>query len=181
MLNILIIAFALSMDAFAVSTIVGLNCSTKRRSYEAFRVAAHFGFFQFIMPLIGYFAGKNFLMVIKNYDHWVAFGLLTFIGVHMIFESRESEEIKIPNEWKLLFLSLATSIDAFAAGLGFAVLRISIFLPCVIIGITTFTLSFVGVGFGYYIGRKVSSYAEIFGGLTLIGIGLKILIEHIFF
>ncbi|MCD6546035.1 MAG: manganese efflux pump [Thermotogae bacterium] len=182
MLNTLIIAIGLSMDAFAVSISNGVTVSRKNYSSEAIKVSLHFGFFQFIMPLIGYFFGRNFLSSIASYDHWVAFGLLAFIGIHMILESGEKKSnISIQGEWKLLLLSLATSIDALAVGLSFAILRISIFYPCVIIGLTTFILSFIGISFGYYLGRKFSSYVEIIGGLILIVIGMKILIEHIFF
>jgi len=182
LLNILIIAIGLSMDAFAVSVTNGI-CLPKGRFLEAFRVSLHFGFFQFIMPIIGYFTGSRFSKMIENYDHWVAFGLLFAIGIHMILESkkeRDKEVVISKKEWKLLLLSIATSIDALAVGLSLAFLNAPIFYPSLIIGLVTASLSYVGVKFGCFLGKKFSSYVEILGGFILIGIGMKILLEHIF-
>ncbi len=176
------IAFGLAMDAFAVSITSGLTIKSLKIN-NALRIAIFFGLFQAIMPLIGWLAGLSFRDFISGVDHWIAFGLLSIIGCKMIYESSKMElsnkRINPLNVYVLLMLSFATSIDALAVGLSLSFLNVSIALPAIIIGIVTFLLSIFGVylgnRFGHYFERKI----EIIGGLILIGIGIKILIEHL--
>ena len=183
MLNILFIAFGLAMDAFAVSITSGLTIKNLKIKH-AFRIALFFGLFQAIMPLIGWLSGLTIKDFVMSIDHWVAFILLSFIGCKMIYESTkiESENIKTNplNLYTLLMLSIATSIDALAVGISFAFLLVSIITPVVIIGVVTFILSFVGVFIGNLKGHLFEGKIEIIGGIILIGIGIKILIEHLF-
>lgn len=182
-LNIIIIAFGLAMDAFAVSITSGLTIKNLRINY-AFRIALLFGLFQAIMPLIGWLSGITIRDFVMNIDHWIAFILLSFIGGKMIYESTRIKSEKITsnplNIQILLILSIATSIDAFAVGISFAFLQTSIITPIVIIGIVTFILSFIGVFIGDLKGHLFEGKIEIIGGIILIGIGFKILIEHLF-
>lgn len=182
LLNIIIIAFGLSMDAFAVAITIGL-CLSNRKTLEALRVSWHFGFFQFIMPIIGYFSGKKFSKSIMDYDHWVAFGLLVGIGIHMVLESmrkKAEKAITSKGELELLLLSIATSIDALAIGFSFALLDVLIFFPSLVIGFVTAVFSYAGVEFGHFLGKRFSSYVKLLGGFILIGMGVKILLEHVF-
>ena len=152
---------------------------------QAVRMAAYFGGFQFLMPVLGWIAGDRLLGIIKHFDHWVAFGLLAAIGGRMIYESFEmndEEKACRPDQTqgqRLLILALATSIDALAVGLGLGVVRTNILYPAAIIGVTSFVLTVVGARLGPVVGRIVGRRAELAGGLILIGIGAKILIEHI--
>jgi putative Mn2+ efflux pump MntP len=152
---------------------------------QAVRMGAYFGGFQFAMPVIGWFAGDRLLGLIKNLDHWVAFGLLALIGGRMIHESFElSDEEKAcrPDQTqgsRLLVLALATSIDALAVGLSLGVVRAGILYPAAVIGATSFAMTLVGAKLGPVVGRVVGRRAELLGGLILIGIGAKILIEHL--
>lgn len=181
--ELFLIAIALSMDAFAVSLAKGLARKTKR--LDAFYAGAWFGSFQMAMPLLGYFFGKYFLDFVKAFDHWIAFGLLSLIGCNMIRESFEKEPAKNESSdfsAKIMFpLAIATSIDALAAGVSFGFLEIQIFAVTLFIGGTTFLLSFAGV----LLGKKFSSakvpFAMRLGGIILILLGVKILIEHLFF
>lgn len=170
----------LAMDAFAVSISCGFSVDEFKKRH-AFRIAFAFGLFQALMPVAGWALGTGFRDLIAGFDHWIALALLSFIGGKMLWESRESCQ-KRTNllDWHILFMmSLATSIDAFAVGLTFAVLAISIVTPVIIIGLVTFVMSWTGVilgdRFGCFFGRKV----ERAGGLILIGIGLKIFAEHL--
>ena len=181
---ILGIAVALAMDCFAIT--LGLACGARGLTIrQAVRMAAYFGGFQFIMPVAGWLAGDRLLRIIEHFDHWVAFGLLALIGGRMIWESvKMSDEEKAcrsdPTRGKrLLILALATSIDALAVGLSLGVVRTSILYPAVIIGVTSFVLTIVGAKLGPIVGRIVGKRAELVGGLILIGIGAKILIEHL--
>ncbi|MCX8094687.1 MAG: manganese efflux pump MntP family protein [Caldisericia bacterium] len=181
LISILLIGVALSMDAFAV----GLSCGIVKRNFNfiyPFRISFSFGFFQFGMVFLGYFIGINLLNLIKDYDHWAAFLILFFVGIKMIFESFEKEKerkLNPENLRTLIFLSIATSIDAFAVGVSLSLLKIKIFFPSIFIGITTFTLTFISVYSGCFLGKIFRKGAEILGGLILISIGVKILIEHI--
>ncbi len=183
LINTIFIAFGLAMDAFAVSITSGLTIKNLKIKH-AFRIAFFFGLFQAIMPIIGWFSGLNIKDFIVSIDHWIAFILLSFIGCKMIYESTkiESEEIKTnPLHFHtLLLLSIATSIDALAVGISFAFLQISIITPIIIIGVVTFILSFIGVFIGDVKGHLFQGKIEILGGIILIGIGLKILIEHLY-
>lgn len=176
-----IIALGLSMDAFAVSISKGLALRAFQWKW-ALAIAFCFGLFQSIMPLIGYALGTQFSKLIQNWDHWVAFVFLVLIGINMIREGFSDEEdepsIQVIRIKRLLTLGLATSIDALAVGISFAFLAVNIVEAVLIIGITTFVLSFIGVKSGHFLGKKFKSKAEIFGGLVLIGMGIKILFEH---
>ena len=170
------------MDAFAVSITSGLTIKSLKIN-NALKIAIFFGLFQAIMPLIGWLAGLSFRDFISDVDHWMAFGLLSVIGCKMIYESSKMElnkkKINPLNIYVLLVLSVATSIDALAVGLSLSFLKVSIVLPAVIIGIVTFLLSIIGVYFGNRFGHYFERKIEIFGGLILICIGIKILIEHL--
>ena len=181
---ILGVAVALAMDCFAVT--LGIACGARGLTMkQAVRMAAFFGGFQFVMPVAGWFAGDKLLAFIKSFDHWVAFGLLAVIGGRMIYESfglSEEEKACRPDQtqgMRLVILALATSIDALAVGLGLGVVQTSIFIPATVIGATSFVLTVIGAKLGPVIGRIVGRRAEFLGGLILIGIGVKILIEHL--
>ncbi len=181
-LNIIVIALGLAMDAFAVSITSGLTIKNLKIKY-AFRIALFFGVFQAFMPLVGWLAGLSLKDFISGVDHWIAFGLLCLIGCKMIYESIKIEsserEINPLNVYVLLVLSVATSIDALVVGVSFAFLMISIATPIIVIGIVTFLLSFVGVFVGNRSGHFFEGKIEIIGGFILISIGIKILIEHL--
>ncbi|MBR4837938.1 MAG: manganese efflux pump [Bacteroidales bacterium] len=180
-LTIISLAIALSMDSFSVSICKGLN--TKSFSVKtALSCGLWFGGFQALMPLIGYFFGYQFESLITNIDHWIAFGLLFLIGANMIREAFEEEKDndKNKNNTKTMFLlAVATSIDALAVGVTFAFLMVEIWRAILIIGVTTFLFSFAGVAIGNFFGAKYSKPASIIGGIILILIGTKILLEHL--
>ncbi len=182
-LTIVLIAFGLAMDAFAVSIASGLTIKDNRKQ-AALLTAVFFGGFQMLMPVIGWAIGLSLQGIISGIDHWIAFGLLAFIGAKMIYEAlkNDTEETtkKTLKLHTLLTLAVATSIDALMVGLSFAFLQTSILLPVAVIGIVTFTLSFCGFYFGGYLGKKFGHRIEIIGGLILIAIGLRILLEHLF-
>ncbi len=174
------IAVGLSMDAFAVSICKGL--SMKKMSWKNAIIAGlYFGGFQGLMPFIGYILGSQFESLITNIDHWIAFGLLLFIGGNMIKESRsECEEVDASFGFKaMITLAIATSIDALAVGITFAFLKVNIFQAITFIGVTTFIFGIIGVKIGNVFGTKYKSKAELAGGIVLILIGTKILIEHL--
>ena len=180
-LTILLIALGLAMDAFAVSVAKGITLTHERRK-TAVTIAVFFGGFQMLMPVIGWLAGIGLRDLIMGIDHWIAFGFLCFIGSKMIYDSskRESEKQgKLLSFRSLLVLSVATSIDALMIGLSFAFLQIYIALPVLIIGVVTFTLSLVGFIFGNTVGKFFGNKIKIVGGLILIVIGVRILIEHL--
>ncbi len=173
-------AVALSMDAFAVSVCKGLSVQ-KLKTRHALCVGLYFGGFQALMPLLGYFLGSQFERFIVSVDHWIAFVLLGFIGFNMIKEANETEELDDSFSFKtMLTLAVATSIDALAVGITFAVIKADIVPAVTLIGTITFSLSIVGIKIGNVFGAKFKSKAEICGGILLIGMGLKILIEHLF-
>lgn len=183
--EILLIAIGLSMDAFSVSVCKGLT--TKKFSWKmALACGLWFGFFQALMPVIGYFLGIQFEGVIKTVDHWIAFGLLYMIGLNMIYEAlkKKKEEAPKPDDNSLgfktmLLLAIATSIDALAVGISFACIQVEIWSSVLIIGITTFVFSVAGVKIGNVFGSKFEKSAGVIGGSILILIGLKILFEHL--
>lgn len=184
-LTLFFIALGLSMDALAVSISNGL-CFKKLKPVQFFNIAFAFGLFQGIMPVIGYFAGKTFSSYIKSVDHWIALVLLGIIGGKMIFEAikamRGGQDETAPKEFTyqlLLVQAVATSIDALAIGIGFAVMDVNIFTSAGLIALTTFVCSFVGVFIGKTFGAFLKEKAELFGGIILVGIGLKIFLEHI--
>ena len=179
-IELFLIAVGLSMDAFAVSVCKGL--SVKRLSPKhALIVGIYFGGFQFLMPVIGYLLGFRFEHIITNIDHWIAFVLLAFIGGNMIKESfGESEELNDDFSFKtMLMMAVATSIDALAVGITFAFLSVRILPAAGLIGITTFIISGAGIYIGNVFGAKYKSKAELAGGVILILIGVKILLEHL--
>jgi len=181
--SILIIALGLSADCFAVA--FGGSCGLKKISpAQVLRLAFFFGLFQAIMPLLGWLLGRTFVRFIEPFDHWVAFGLLAFVGGRMLWEffhekAESTKEVDITRGLQLLVLSIATSIDSLAAGLSFAFLDVNIVLAIVTIGITAFIVTAIGVILGRKIGHFLGRWAELVGGLVLIGIGLRILIEHL--
>jgi len=180
--EIILIAIGLSMDAFAVSVTLGLSVK-KPKIKEVFIPGFYFGLFQALMPLIGFFAGISFAGKIQNYDHWIAFVLLSFIGGKMIVESFSKKEKKVNKNpflfTKMFLLAIATSIDALAVGVTFSFFEVNIFKAIIIIGLITFCISIGGVKAGNIFGTKFRSKAECFGGAVLILLGLKILIEHL--
>ncbi len=183
--ELMVIAVGLSMDAFAVAMCKGL--SMRRINYgHAVIIALSFGVFQALMPLMGWALGIQFSTYIERFDHWIAFVLLSFIGVKMIKEAFGEDDcdkngckISSFDIKELIILSVATSIDALAAGISFACLNVAILPSCGAIGLTTFVICIAGVLLGNKFGAKYKSKAEIFGGVVLILIGLKILFEHL--
>jgi manganese efflux pump family protein len=181
---ILGLAIALAMDCFAVT--LGMACGSRGLDgKQALRMGLAFGGFQAAMPVIGWFAGDRALALIRGFDHWIAFALLALIGGRMIRESLQmSDEEKAcrPDQTRgsrLLVLALATSIDALAVGLSLGVVGAGVFLPAVVIGATSFVMTLAGAGIGPALGRVFGKRAELAGGLILIAIGAKILIEHL--
>ncbi len=182
LLEIIFLAFALAMDAFAVS--IGAAGSGKLRDKRAyFRMYFHFGWFQFMMPVIGWYSGSLFVKFIESADHWIAFLLLLFVGLKMIYEATKMDEInekENPSKgWNLIMLSVATSIDALIIGFTLAMLNINIWYPSVIIGLLTGTMSFAGILLGLYFKKIIGKKMEIAGGVIIILIGIKILFEHL--
>lgn len=180
--EILLIGIGLSMDAFSVSICKGLT--TKKFSWKmALICGLWFGLFQALMPLIGYFLGAQFEQFITSVDHWIAFGLLFLIGANMIREALSKKEEATDNgslDFKtMLLLAIATSIDALAVGISFACIQVRIGSAVLIIGITTFLFSVLGVKIGHAFGSKFEKSAGIVGGVILILIGTKILLEHL--
>jgi putative Mn2+ efflux pump MntP len=184
--SIVLIGLSLSMDAFAVSVGSGISIPGLKPLY-ALRASFFFGLFQFLMPVAGWFVGARLASLISAFDHWVVFGLLGFIGGKMILESlarakggaEKGENADIRNMWALLGASVATSIDALAVGVSFSLLDQGIWLNALIIGVITFFCCFLGFEFGRRLGRLFEKWAGLAGGLALIGVGIKILVEHL--
>ena len=179
--ELFLLALALSMDAFAVSICIGL-AGEKTNAANAAAAGIYFGGFQSLMPLIGYLLGIKFAGLITAYDHWIAFILLSFIGGRMVigsFEKQTGDQYSSLNFKRMLVLALATSIDALAVGVSFAFLTVKIAPAVAFIGLITFTLSFTGVKLGAVLGERFKSRSELSGGVILILIGLKILLEHL--
>ncbi len=181
LLELILLSIGLAMDAFAVSICKGLALRNARWKHAAV-VGLWFGGFQALMPLIGYLLGSRFAEAITAFDHWIAFGLLLLIGAGMIRESFSKEEEKTGDSLAfrtMLLLAVATSIDALAVGVTFAFLSVRIIPAICMIGCITFVLSALGVRLGAVFGMKYKSRAEIAGGIILILIGIKILLEHL--
>lgn len=179
MLTIFLLGASLSMDAFAVSVCGGITLPATRRTSNGVRFGLWFGFFQFLMPVIGYYAATSFYKYIQAYDHWVAFLLLAYIGFNMIREANSCVECaKAYTTRDMLMLAVATSIDALAVGISLMFLP-GIIEPALLIGCTTFAFSFVGCVFGNIIGSWGKEKAEIVGGVVLIILGIKVLVEHL--
>lgn len=186
LVELFLIAVGLSMDAFAVAVCRGLSMPKLRKDHAGI-IALFFGVFQGGMPLIGWFLGSRFADYIREFDHWIAFFLLLWIGGKMVKESMEKDEgCASCGEYRLDYkeltvMAIATSIDALAVGITFAFLSVKIVPAVTLIGVTTFLISFAGVFIGNFFGQKWKSKAELLGGLILIAIGTKILLEHLGF
>jgi len=176
------IAVGLAMDAFAVSIAAGIVIKHPRKR-QYFRLAFHFGLFQFMMPVVGWYAGRSIESLISSVDHWIAFGLLGFVGGKMLLEARKKEDgelLKDPTKgWTLVTLSVATSIDALAVGLSMAFISPTIWGPALIIGLVTASLVMFGLKAGCRLGERTGRLAQVLGGCILIFIGIKILVEHL--
>ncbi|MFC1521788.1 manganese efflux pump MntP family protein [Elusimicrobiota bacterium] len=181
-ITILLIAVALAMDSFAVAIACGIIIR-QIKIFDILRIASFFALFQGTMPIAGWLAGIRVRALIAGIDHWVAFGLLAIIGARMIYEALKPgfarKAFNPLHTATLLVLSIATSIDALAAGLSLAILKIPIVFSAIIIAITTFIFSFIGVRIGKKLGAAFERKVEIFGGAILISIGVKILLEHL--
>jgi putative Mn2+ efflux pump MntP len=180
--DIVLIAFGLAMDAFSVSLAAsGTGRINNRRAI--FRLSFHFGFFQFIMPVLGWFVGKNLMQVIAIYDHWLAFIILQIVAFHMLMSCQKSSELKgeyDPSKgYNLIILSLATSIDALAVGFSLAMIKINIWYPSFIVGLITASMAFLGIVIGNYVSQRLGKTSAIVGGIILSGIGFRILFSHI--
>ena len=178
--ELLVIAVGLSMDAFAVSVCKGLSVQKVKPKHYLI-VAAYFGGFQALMPLLGYLLGVRFEAMVANVDHWIAFVLLGLISANMVRESRAGEE-KLDDSFTvstMLLLAIATSIDALAIGVTFAFLGVNIVEAIILIGITTGIISGVGLKIGNVFGSRYKSKAEMAGGIVLILMGIKILVQHL--
>jgi putative Mn2+ efflux pump MntP len=176
MFEVIVLAVALSMDAFAVSIGLGSKGNIKGLGLKA---GLYFGAFQALMPFLGYLGGKGVLGWVDAYAHWIAFGLLALIGGKMIYEGLQEgieEDIAAITNKMMLLLAVATSIDAMAAGFSLTLLEVNAYIACAIIGVTTFAFSWLGVRIGEKSGTWLESKAEIFGGVVLILIGVKMLV-----
>ena len=179
--EIMLIGIGLAMDAFAVSICKGL--AIKKSDYKkVLKIAIYFSVFQMLMPVLGYFLGNSFQHIIYKIDHWIAFALLLGIGLNMIKESF-SKDLEDRNDCldvkTMIVLSIATSIDALAVGITFGFLEVNLIASVILIGVITFFICILGVKIGNKFGDKLQNKAEVFGGVILILIGIKILIEHL--
>lgn len=180
-ITVLFIAIGLGIDAFSVA--IGIGASQDKKSWApVLRLSSAFGFFQFGMAVLGWLAGLTIVGIISSWDHWIAFVLLAFVGGKMIREGlgKEADEEKTDQTrgWPLLMLSVATSIDSMAVGFSFSVLKNDILVPAIVIGIVCFLMTVIGMLFGKVLARLFGKKVEIFGGLVLIAIGIKILVDH---
>ena len=181
-LEMILIAIGLAMDASAVS-MTAAAAGFVKDNRAIFRLAFHFGLFQALMPLIGWLLGSTVVDYISMWDHWIAFALLAIVGGRMIYSGLVPDTERLPVDpskgWTLITLSIATSIDALAAGLSFAMLNVNIWIPCLLIGVITSLLSALSTRIGktadHWLGKRV----EILGGVILLGIGFRILITHL--
>ncbi len=179
--ELFILAVGLAMDAFAVSVCKGLSIRTLKLR-QALVVGLWFGLFQALMPLAGWLLGSAFAEMVESVDHWIAFVLLSIIGGNMVREGLSKDEEELDDSLAfgiMLMLAVATSIDALAVGISFAFLKVDIVLAVSFIGVVTFAISAVGVKIGNLFGARYKSKAELLGGLVLILIGFKILLEHL--
>ena len=180
-LELILIAIGLGMDAFAVSICKGISMQ-KMNWKKAIIIGLYFGIFQALMPVIGFTLGKAFENLVTSIDHWIALGLLLIIGIKMIIDAFKEDNVSVNDSvnWKvMIILAIATSIDALAVGITFAFLQVNLLLAVSIIGIITFILCVIGTKIGNNFGNKFENKAEILGGIVLIFIGVKILLEHL--
>jgi putative Mn2+ efflux pump MntP len=179
--SIFFIALSMAMDAFAVSLGSGVKIGPGPR--PVFRIAFHFGLFQAILPIIGWLFGNTIEPYVRGFDHWVAFGLLAFVGLRMIrsgLGKSEEENPKDPSRgWTMVMLSIAVSIDSLAIGLSLGVIGVTIWTPALIIGLVTGALSLLGLRMGNEVGKRYGKPVEVLGGLVLIGIGVRIVMSHL--
>jgi len=181
LVTILFLAVGLGVDAFSVA--IGIGATNDKKSWApALRLSTAFGLFQFAMPIIGWLAGLTVVEIIASFDHWIAFALLFLIGGKMIWEGfeKDSDDKKADQTrgWPLLLLSIATSIDALAVGFSFSILKVPVVFPAAVIGVVCFLMTAIGMLFGKGLAKLFGRKVEIFGGLVLIAIGVKILIDH---
>lgn len=180
---IFFIALALALDAFAVT--IGIGTSLHGLNWRAsLRLAFHFGFFQFIMPILGFAVGERIISLVRDFDHWIAFLILGFVGSRMVISALKNGQARPLNEDRtkgmaLIFLSVATSLDALAVGLTLPALRIPILFGASVIGVVAFNLTLLAAVLSRYLGRLAGKGAEIMGGLALIGVGLRIVLTHL--
>lgn len=182
-LAFILIAFSLSFDSFAVSVASGMSmCRKHMRIADSLKIATSLAFFQALMPVLGWFLGLTVKDWVEHFDHWIAFGLLAVLGGRMVWQGLHPhiEKVKNPTRWRVLIvMSLATSIDALAVGVSMAFIVSNMLIPALIIGFVTFGVSMLGLYMGRRTGKRLAGYAEIGGGLVLIVIGAKILLEHV--
>ncbi len=183
-IEIIFLAIGLAMDAFAVSVSAALSGLINNKR-AIFRLSFHFGFFQFMMPVLGWLAGFRIAALIENFDHWVAFGLLGFVGGRMIYSALQGGMTTHKNDpsrgVSLVMLSTATSIDALAVGFSLALIQVEIWYPSVIIGLITAALSLIGIHIGKRLSGKFGNIMELIGGIILLIIGIRILLEHLLY
>ncbi len=183
-LEIILLSIGLAMDAFGVAVGKGLTL-TDKEGYKKIFLPFLFGLFQFLMPIVGWFIGSQFATIIANFSHWIIFALLLYLGVSMIRQSDDEctciteDEPKTLVFWEMIMLAVATSLDALAVGLTFAFLSVNVWEASIVIGITTFIISLVGIYLGKWLGCYIGKYAEMAGGIVLIIIGVKILLQHL--
>lgn len=182
-IELIFTAIALAMDCFAVSIVCGMVMK-RVQLWPMFKIAFFFGLFQAMMPCIGWLCGTQFYHLISRVDHWLAFGILAFLGVKMIIDDLkpdcdEAEHINPYALKMILTMAVATSIDALAVGLSFSMVQVKLWQSVLIIGITSFVLSWIGMLLSVFLGKKLHLKAELIGGIILIIIGLRILIEHL--
>jgi putative Mn2+ efflux pump MntP len=180
-IEIVIVAFGLALDAFAVSLCAGAGRKINGARGEL-RLAFHFGLFQFLMPVLGWLMGLKIEPLIKNIDHWVAFVLLLFVGLKICkesFDEDETAECDPSRGLNMVMLSIATSIDAFVVGFSFSMLHVNIWYPGTVIGIVTAVLSIAGIYIGKKIGKRIGPKMELAGGVVIVFIGVKILFSHL--
>ena len=182
LITIFLLAVALGVDAFSVA--IGIGAANDKRSWAPIlRLSIAFGLFQFAMPIAGWLAGSTVVDMIAGFDHWIAFALLALVGGKMIWDGfeKEGDEERADQTrgWPLLLLSIATSIDALAVGFSFSLLKTTILFPAFIIGVICFCMTAVGMIFGKGLAKLFGKKVEIFGGVVLIAIGIKILLDHL--
>ncbi len=181
--EIILISIGLAMDAFGVSIGKGLSMPVGENGRKV-TLAFLFGLFQFLMPVMGWLIGRQFIDVISEWDHWIIFGLLGYLGIAMIREglsdeTDEDDDKRFLGVWEMMMLSVATSLDAMAVGLTFAFMPINVWEASTMIGVITFGISLIGIYLGKFMGQFVGRYADILGGGVLILIGTKILLQHL--
>lgn len=182
-IEVLLIAFSMAMDAFAVS--IGIGTSGRSSGPRpTFRLAYHFGLFQFIMPVIGWIVGATIEPYIAAFDHWIAFGLLALVGARMIRSGLDPdgqpEQADPSRGFTLILLSVAVSIDALAVGLSLGLIGVFVWYPAIVIGVVTGLLSLAGLRIGHTVGKKFGKRMELLGGIVLLLIGLRIVLAHLF-